>query len=44
MVWALPLSLSYIKTKNIYVPMTTHFIGNLLGNGMDVIMTIISML
>ena len=44
MVWALPLSLSYIKTKNIYVPMTAHFIGNLLGNGMDVIMTIISML
>lgn len=44
MVWALLLSLSYIKTKNIYVPMTAHFIGNLLGNGMDVIMTIISML
>ncbi len=44
MIWALPLSLSYIKTKNIYVPMTAHFIGNLLGNGIDVIMTIISML
>ena len=44
MIWALPLSVSYIKTKNIYVPMTAHFIGNLLGNGIDVIMTIISML
>ena len=37
MIWALPLSISYIKTKNIYVPMTAHFIGNLLGNGIDVI-------
>lgn len=44
MIWALPLSISYIKTKNIYVPMTAHFIGNLLGNGIDVIMTIISMI
>ena len=40
MIWALPLSISYIKTKNIYVTMTAHFIGNLLGNGIDVIMTI----
>ena len=44
MIWALPLSISYIKTKNIYVPMTAHFIGNLLGNGIDVVMIIISML
>lgn len=44
MIWALPLSLSYIKTKNIYVPMTAHFIGNLLGNGIDVIITAISMI
>lgn len=44
MIWALPLSISYIKTKNIYVPMTAHFIGNLLGNGIDVIMTVISMI
>ena len=44
MIWALPLSISYIRTKNIYVPMTAHFIGNLLGNGVDVIMTIISMI
>lgn len=44
MLWALPLSVSYIKTKNIYVPMTAHFIGNILGNGIDVIMTIVSMI
>lgn len=44
MIWAIPLSVSYIKTKNIYVPMTAHFIGNLIGNGIDVIMTIISMI
>lgn len=44
MIWALPLSLSYIKTKNIFVPMTAHFIGNILGNGIDVVMTFISMI
>ena len=44
MIWALPLSISYIKTQNIYVPMTAHFIGNLLGNGIDVILIIISMI
>ena len=44
MIWALPLSISYIKTKNIYVPMTVHFIGNLLENGITVIMSLISML
>ncbi|NBH13181.1 CPBP family intramembrane metalloprotease [Lachnospiraceae bacterium] len=42
MIWALPFNISYIKTKNIYVPMTVHFIGNLLGNGTDIIMTVIS--
>ncbi len=44
MIWALPLSFSYIKTKNIYVPMTAHFIGNFCGNGIDVVMTAISMI
>lgn len=44
MIWALPLSLSYIKTKDVYVPMTAHFIVNLVGNGMIVVMTIIAML
>ncbi|GFP76107.1 CPBP family intramembrane glutamic endopeptidase [Clostridium fungisolvens] len=36
-IWAVPLTLSYIKTKNIYVPMTAHFICNLLVNGFGVI-------
>ena len=44
MIWALPLSISYIKTKNVYVPMTAHFIGNLFGNGIDVIFTIVAMI
>lgn len=44
MIWALPLSISYMKTKNVYVPMTAHFIGNLLGNGIDIIFTIIAMI
>lgn len=26
-----------MKTKNAYIPMTAHFIVNLLGNGTDVI-------
>lgn len=41
MIWAFPLSLSYIKTRNIYVVMTAHFIGNFIGNGSDVIATLI---
>ena len=37
MIWALPLSISYIKTKNIYVTMTSHFICNFVINGIAVI-------
>lgn len=37
MIWALPLSISYIKTRDIYIPMTAHFIVSILGNGLDVI-------
>lgn len=37
MIWALPLSISYIKTKNVYVPMTSHFICNIIVNGITVI-------
>lgn len=44
MIWALPLSISYIKTKNVYVPMTAHFIGNLLGNGISIIFTITALI
>lgn len=44
MIWALPLTVSYVKTRNVYVSMTAHFIGNLLGNGISVVMSIISLL
>lgn len=44
MIWALPFSVSYIKTKNIYIPMTAHFLVNLTGNGADVIITAINWL
>lgn len=44
MIWAFPLSVAYVKTKNIYVVMTAHFIGNLLGNGIDVISTAIQLI
>lgn len=37
MIWSLPLSLSYIKTKDVYIPITAHFIVSILGNGLDVI-------
>lgn len=37
MVWALPFSLSYIRTRNIYVPMTAHLICNIIINGIAVI-------
>ena len=36
MVWALPLSLSYIRTRNLYVPMTAHLICNMIINGIAV--------
>lgn len=37
MIWALPLSISYIKTKNIYVMMTAHFICNIVVNGVAIV-------
>ena len=44
MIWAVPLTISYIKTKDIYVPMTAHFIVSLLGNGIDAISMFLKML
>lgn len=44
MVIAVPLTLSYIKTKNVYVTITAHFIVNLIGNGISVIFTAINLL
>lgn len=37
MIWALPLSLSYIRTRNLYVPMTAHLSCNMIINGLTVI-------
>ncbi|MDR1002883.1 MAG: CPBP family intramembrane metalloprotease [Oscillospiraceae bacterium] len=44
MIWAVPFSVFYIKTKNIYVTMTAHLITNLVFNGIDTAMMIASML
>lgn len=37
--WAVPLSLAYIKTKDVYVCMTAHFLCNLLVNGATVLLS-----
>ena len=44
MIWAFPLTIAYIRTKDIHVVMTAHFIGNLLGNGVDAAITMIRLL
>lgn len=44
MLLAIPMSVAYYKTKNVYVVMTAHFIANLLGNGIDVVWTAVSWL
>ena len=41
---AVPLTISYIKTKNVYIPMTAHFLVNLIGNGTTVILVAIKLL
>lgn len=41
MIIATPLTISYIKTRNIYIPIMGHFIVNLIGNGTSVIFTTI---
>ncbi|MCL2019889.1 MAG: CPBP family intramembrane metalloprotease [Oscillospiraceae bacterium] len=35
--WAIPFNIAYIKTRNIYVCMTAHFLCNFAFNGMTVI-------
>jgi membrane protease YdiL (CAAX protease family) len=37
-IWAVPFTIAYIKTKNIYIPMTAHFICNLIFNGVSVVL------
>lgn len=36
-VWAIPFTVSYIKTKDVYIPMTAHFLVSLFGNGADIV-------
>jgi membrane protease YdiL (CAAX protease family) len=43
MIWAVPFSLSYIKTRNIYITITAHFITNLIVNGLDTVFMIFSL-
>ncbi|GHU62042.1 hypothetical protein AGMMS49983_02820 [Clostridia bacterium] len=37
--WAVPLSVAYIKTRNIYVCMTAHFLCNFVMNGSSVVVS-----
>ncbi len=39
-VWALPFSLAYSMTRNVYVPMTAHAIASILINGPTVVMAL----
>lgn len=44
MIVAVPLTISYIKTRNVYVTITAHFIVNLIGNGVSVVFAAIALL
>jgi membrane protease YdiL (CAAX protease family) len=43
-IWAIPLSIAYIKTKNVYISMTAHFLCNFVANGVGVISMTIALL
>jgi len=42
--WAIPLSIAYITTKNVYICMTAHLACNLVFNGLTVVMTTLTMM
>lgn len=44
MIISIPLTISYIKTRNIYIPILGHFIVNLIGNGATVAIMITKLL
>ena len=44
LIWSLPFTFAYLKTKDVYVSMTAHFITNIIGNGIDAVMILIYML
>jgi len=35
-IWAIPLTYSYIRTQDVYIPLTAHFFGSIFGNGIDI--------
>ena len=39
-IWSVPFAWSYIRRRNIYIPMTAHFITNAVVNGISVILVI----
>ncbi|QSZ28205.1 CPBP family intramembrane metalloprotease [Aceticella autotrophica] len=43
-IWAIPFTITYIRTKNIYIPMTAHFICNFAANGMTAVIMAAKML
>lgn len=43
-IWAIPMTIAYIKSKNVYIPMTAHFLCNLAVNGMTIIFTAAALL
>ena len=43
-IWAIPFTAAYIKTRNIYIPMTAHFICNLAVNGITVVFSAVKLL
>ena len=43
MIWAIPFTIIYIKTKNIYINIVAHFLVNLIVNGSTVIFSFIKL-
>ena len=37
LIWGIPLTVSYIRTRNIYIPMTAHLLCSLISSGVDLI-------
>lgn len=44
MIWAIPFTITYIKSKNIYITIVAHFIVNLIVNGTTIVFTLIKLL
>lgn len=42
--WGIPFTITFIKTKNVYIPMTAHLICNFVANGISTIIMATEML